>query len=59
MKIRIIFDNNNPEALESTLILTKNIPSNLRKTMNAYDLPESPKTLLVSSSIQPIYFEIH
>lgn len=26
MKIRIIFDNNNPEALESTLILTKNIP---------------------------------
>ncbi|CUO72366.1 Uncharacterised protein [Bacteroides uniformis] len=33
--------------------------SNLRKTMNAYDLPESPKTLLVSSSIQPIYFEIH
>ena len=23
--------------------------------MNAYDLPESPKTLLVSSSIQPIY----
>lgn len=25
MKIRIIFDNNNPEALESTLILTKNI----------------------------------
>ena len=35
------------------------IYSNLRKTMNAYDLPESPKTLLVSSSIQPIYFEIH
>ena len=26
MKISIIFDNNNPEALESTLILTKNIP---------------------------------
>ena len=25
MKIRIIFDNNNPEALESTLILTKNM----------------------------------
>lgn len=59
MKIRIIFDNNNPEALESTLILYHIIYSNLRKTMNAYDLPESPKTLLVSSSIQPIYFEIH
>ena len=26
MKISIIFDNNNAEALESTLILTKNIP---------------------------------
>lgn len=26
IKIRVIFDNNNPEALENTLILTKNIP---------------------------------
>ena len=31
MKIRIIFDNNNPEALESTLILTKNPLAELKR----------------------------
>ncbi len=61
MKIRIIFDNNNANYgkhidinQEYTILYIVTLEKQIQ-----YDLPESPKTLLVSSSIQPIYFEIH